>query len=154
MWNPFHSVLHIGDIFHQSLGTLGPLVPLLGSEQACDSFVITLERLRRWYGFYVTGFVVMPDHVHLLLSEPERSNLAVALQMLKQIVSQELNKDATNPSGSPATMTSMFTVKETDGKTGLHAPERSTARIGHASRVLDVEQRPALCHRSRMRGGD
>mgnify|MGYP001288036007 CR=1 FL=1 len=38
----------------------------------------------------------MPEHVHLLLSEPERSNLAVALQMLKQIVSQELNEHGEN----------------------------------------------------------
>jgi putative transposase len=65
--------------------------PLLESAQARDTFVITLEKVRRWYGFYVTGFVVMPEHVHLLLSEPERSNLAVALQMLKQVVSQTLS---------------------------------------------------------------
>jgi putative transposase len=74
---------------------------LLGNPQARDTFVVTLERARRWYGFYMTGFVVMPEHVHLLLSEPERSNLAVALQMLKQIVSQELNKHATNPFWQP-----------------------------------------------------
>jgi putative transposase len=65
--------------------------PLLESAQARDTFVITLEKVRRWYGFYVTGFVVMPEHVHLLVSEPERSNLAVALQMLKQVVSQKLS---------------------------------------------------------------
>ena len=39
----------------------------------------------------------MPEHVHLLISEPERSNLAVGLQMLKQLVSQELNERATAP---------------------------------------------------------
>jgi putative transposase len=75
--------------------------PLLGRAQARDTFVITLERVRRWYGLYVTGFAVMPEHVHLLLSEPERSNLAVALQMLKQIVSQELNGHATTPFWQP-----------------------------------------------------
>jgi putative transposase len=75
--------------------------PLLGSAQARDTFVITLEKVRGWYGFYVTGFVVMPEHVHLIISEPERSNLAVALQMLKQIVSQELNEHATAPFWQP-----------------------------------------------------
>ena len=74
---------------------------LLESAQARDKFVITLDRVRRWYGFYVTGFVVMPEHVHLLLSEPERSNLAVVLQMLKQIVSQELNEHARNWGAGP-----------------------------------------------------
>jgi hypothetical protein len=62
---------------------------LLGSGPARDRFVVTLERVRRWYGFYFIGFVVMPEHVHLLLSEPERGNLAVVLQMPKQIVSRK-----------------------------------------------------------------
>jgi putative transposase len=75
--------------------------PLLGSEGARDTFVITLEKVRRWYGFYLTGFVVMPEHVHLLLSEPERGNLAVVLQMLKQIVSQKLNERATTSFWQP-----------------------------------------------------
>jgi REP element-mobilizing transposase RayT len=32
----------------------------------------------------------MPDHVHLLVTVPERGNLAVAVQMLKQIVSRQI----------------------------------------------------------------
>jgi putative transposase len=46
-----------------------------------------LERTRRKYGFFVCGYVVMPEHVHLLLSEPERRTLATALQAVKQAVS-------------------------------------------------------------------
>jgi putative transposase len=34
----------------------------------------------------------MPEHVHLLVSEPERSQLAVAIQMLKQNVSHALRR--------------------------------------------------------------
>lgn len=49
-----------------------------------------LERVRRWYGMFVSGYVVMPEHVHLLVSEPERKSLAIAIQMLKQIVSRKL----------------------------------------------------------------
>src|SRR5215467_107759 len=44
--------------------------------------------------FFIAGYVVMPEHVHLLISEPERSSLAVALQMLKQVSSRKLH-DAT-----------------------------------------------------------
>ena len=62
--------------------------PLLNTPQARDIFLTTLERSRRWYGFYVVGYVVMPEHVHLLISEPERKTLGIALQMLKQAVSQ------------------------------------------------------------------
>jgi putative transposase len=63
----------------------------LGSGSARDVFEQTLERVRRWYDFYIVGYVVMPEHVHLLVSEPERSNLAVALQMLKQVSSRKLH---------------------------------------------------------------
>jgi REP element-mobilizing transposase RayT len=55
-----------------------------------DLFVRTLETVRRWYGFRLIGYAVMPEHVHLLLSEPERKNLALVLQMLKQMVSRNL----------------------------------------------------------------
>jgi putative transposase len=33
---------------------------------------------------------MMPEHVHLLISEPERSTLSVVIQMLKQITSRKL----------------------------------------------------------------
>ena len=62
--------------------------PRLFSKPAKELFERTLERVRRWYGFRIYGYVVMPEHVHLLLSEPERADLSVALQMLKQIVSR------------------------------------------------------------------
>jgi REP-associated tyrosine transposase len=68
---------------------------LLGTRQARNTFVTVLERVRRWYGFYVVGYVVMPEHVHLLLSEPERGTLALALQMLKQTVARKLGVGAT-----------------------------------------------------------
>ncbi|MGA7219142.1 MAG: transposase [Candidatus Sulfotelmatobacter sp.] len=66
--------------------------PLLGSPHARDVFEQTLERTRRWYGFYVAGYVVMPEPVHLLVSEPERAKLSLALQMLKQNVACQLRE--------------------------------------------------------------
>ncbi len=66
--------------------------PLLAEPQARGTFEKTLEQVRRWYGFYVAGYVVMPEHVHLLISEPERGNLALCLQMLKQNVARQLKK--------------------------------------------------------------
>jgi len=64
--------------------------PLLDDPHARDIFVQILETVRCWYGFWLIGYVVMPEHVHLLLSEPERENLALVLQMLKQMVSRKL----------------------------------------------------------------
>src|SRR5579871_1903912 len=63
---------------------------LLDSVAAREVFERELERVRRWYGCYVTGYVVMPEHVHLLISEPERGRLSVVMQMLKQITSGKL----------------------------------------------------------------
>jgi putative transposase len=67
--------------------------PLLSSPTARDAFEVELERARKWYGFFVSGYVVMPEHVHLLISEPERKSLSVALQMLKQNVSRKLRRN-------------------------------------------------------------
>ena len=55
-------------------------------------FEQALEAARRRYGFYVVGYVAMPEHVHLLLSEPEQGTLATALQAIKQSVARRLVK--------------------------------------------------------------
>ena len=45
----------------------------------------------------VYGYVVMPEHVHLLVNEPERSTLAKAMQSLKQGVARTLALRAPDP---------------------------------------------------------
>jgi putative transposase len=64
----------------------------LGTPRKRDVFEAELERVRGWYGWYIYGYLVMPEHVHLLVSEPERTPLSVAMQMLKQVVSQKLRR--------------------------------------------------------------
>jgi REP element-mobilizing transposase RayT len=64
--------------------------PLLDSASARRTFELALEATRRSYRLCVYGYVVMPEHVHILLSEPERSNLAQAIKALKQGVSRPL----------------------------------------------------------------
>ncbi len=46
--------------------------PLLATARARDLFVGVLERFRQRYQFVVVGYVVMPEHFHLLISEPEK----------------------------------------------------------------------------------
>ncbi|MFY9674871.1 MAG: transposase [Terriglobales bacterium] len=48
-----------------------------------DLFVQTLEDMRGLFSICVYGYVVMPEHVHLLLSEPEQGTLADAIHYLK-----------------------------------------------------------------------
>jgi putative transposase len=54
---------------------------------AKDLFEDALERVRQRYLFVVAGYVVMPEHVHLLVNEPKRALLAKAIQALKLSVS-------------------------------------------------------------------
>jgi putative transposase len=62
----------------------------LQSDESKRIFENALKRARRHYGFGIVGYVVMPEHVHLLVTEPERSTLAVALKALKQSVARRL----------------------------------------------------------------
>ncbi len=50
---------------------------------ARDLFEDALQKVHRQYRFAVIGYVVMPEHVHLLLSEPAKQPLAIGLQALK-----------------------------------------------------------------------
>jgi putative transposase len=48
------------------------------------------EQSRICYRFYVAGYVVMPEHVHPMVTEPEPGTLAGAVQAIKQSVSRKL----------------------------------------------------------------
>jgi putative transposase len=63
---------------------------LLGTVRARDLFLKILEQVRRRWAASVLGYVVMPEHVHLLLSEPRKGTLATLLQVLKQRVSHAM----------------------------------------------------------------
>ncbi len=58
--------------------------PLLELASRRDLFVEVLEQVRRRYHFVLVGYVVMPEHIHLLLSEPERGNPSKVMQAVKQ----------------------------------------------------------------------
>jgi putative transposase len=49
-----------------------------------DLFLQILEEGRQRYLFVVVGYVVMPDHIHLLISEPEIGTPSTVMQVLKQ----------------------------------------------------------------------
>jgi putative transposase len=57
--------------------------PFLRSRKGRELFERSLETMRVRYGFCVFGYVVMPEHVHLLMSEPKVGTLATAIQALK-----------------------------------------------------------------------
>jgi putative transposase len=54
---------------------------------ATELFEDALERVRCRYLLVIAGYVVMPEHVHLLINEPKRALLSRAVQALKLSVS-------------------------------------------------------------------
>jgi putative transposase len=67
-------------------------LPLLRTIRARNVFVRSLGAIRERYKFLLVGYVVMPDHVHLLISEPPKSTPSVMLKALKQRVSRDLRR--------------------------------------------------------------
>ena len=59
-------------------------LPLLEKPQHRDLLLEVLERVRWRYHFVVVGYVIMPEHMHLLLSEPERGDPSKVMQAIKQ----------------------------------------------------------------------
>lgn len=68
--------------------------PLFLSDTSKQTFETALERVRHSFQLCVYGYVIMPEHVHLLLSEPDNGTLADALKSLKQGVSRRLVGEA------------------------------------------------------------
>ena len=58
-------------------------LPFLRAVSRRNLFLEVLEQVRRRYTFVVLGYVVMPEHVHLLLSEPQEKNLSKVMHASK-----------------------------------------------------------------------
>jgi hypothetical protein len=80
---------------------------LLDMAAAKEEFVRGLERVRRWYGCYVTGYVVMP----------ERGQLSLVMQMLKQTTLHQLK---------PARLQRFWQVRHYDFTGSRHNPRSGT----------------------------
>jgi REP element-mobilizing transposase RayT len=55
-------------------------------------FVKILGEVRDRYGFALAGYVAMPNHIHLLISEPANGTPSTVMQVLKQRVSRRLRR--------------------------------------------------------------
>src|ERR1700720_2409777 len=68
-------------------------LPLFSSVRVKNLFVKILGELRDRYGFALVGYVVMPEHIHLLISEPAKGTPSTVMQVLKQRVSRRLRHE-------------------------------------------------------------
>jgi len=58
--------------------------PLFASPRFCREFVQVLGELRREMGFLLLGWVLMPDHFHLLIQPEPADSTSRIVQQLKQ----------------------------------------------------------------------
>jgi putative transposase len=56
-----------------------------------DRLLSILEQTRRRYRFVVVGYVVMPEHIHLLITEPEVGTPSTVMQVIKQRTARALS---------------------------------------------------------------
>ncbi len=65
-------------------------LPFLDDPNWRDLVVVCLEQTRCHYSLRIFGYVVMPEHVHLLVSEPDIALPANAVQSLKIAVARRI----------------------------------------------------------------
>ena len=82
-------------------------LPLFASARAKNLFVKILGEVRDRYGFALAGYVVMPNHIHLLISEPAKGTPSTVMQVLKQRVSRRLRRKPRKKGILPTTQTSV-----------------------------------------------
>jgi hypothetical protein len=118
-------------------------------------------------GFHLLGYVVMPEHVHLLMSEPKLGTPSTVLQKLKLRVARKTTeawkagvrgadaiavcRDGGTGAGVLAGAVLRFQCVQQgkeDGETELHACESGDPRTGETSARLAVEQLGVLWGRS------
>ena len=63
---------HEPNILHYTTSVCFKRVPVFHSEQACELFVEALAETRSRYPFKLVGYVVMPDHAHLIVNPLSR----------------------------------------------------------------------------------
>lgn len=66
--------------------------PYLQTPSARTLLEDALERTRIRYSFWITGYVVMPNHVHILISEPEHKTIADVMKAIKLSVALRQNR--------------------------------------------------------------
>jgi REP element-mobilizing transposase RayT len=74
----------------------------LGTARRRDLFLRIPEDARQKYRFVVVGYVAMPEHFHLLMSEPQVGDPSKAMQVVKQRFAQQVLE--TTSAGTAARM--------------------------------------------------
>ena len=67
-------------------------LPYLGTVARRNLFLRILEQARRRYQFALLGYVIMPEHVHLLMTMPSVGDPSVVMKVVKERLTRWLRK--------------------------------------------------------------
>ena len=67
-------------------------LPYLGTPERRNLLLTVTEAMRQRYQFAVVGYVVMPEHMHLLISEPQTGTPSTVMQAIKLSFSKRVLK--------------------------------------------------------------
>ena len=99
--------------------------PFLNTPHRRSLFVQILEEARKRYHFVVVGYVVMPEHIHLIISEPEHGTPSTV--MLSVSVRRNLAKFGSLGTTERTPIISKLSCDRGQGELGPVAPSR---RVG------------------------
>ena len=87
-------------------------LPLLATAGASETVEAVLEQTRARHDARVYAYVLMPEHVHLLVNEPPQILLAQFLKVVKQMTSRKLRGER-KKFWQDATTTATFAERRT-----------------------------------------
>jgi REP element-mobilizing transposase RayT len=80
---------HDPNTFHYTTSVCYRRVPLFRSDKACQLFVEALAETRRRLPLKLIGYVVMPDHTHLIIN-PVNRDISAVMNSLKSAAARKI----------------------------------------------------------------
>ena len=102
--------------------------PLLGTPRRRELLLTVLEQVRKRYEFIVAGYVVMPEHIHLLISEPQKKNPSTVMQALKLSFARRVLAQARRRRKPASSTTRRNTSGKSDSTISTYGPNTSASR--------------------------
>jgi putative transposase len=80
---------HDPNTFHYTTSVCYQRVPIFRAEKACELFIEALAAARIRCPFKLIGYVIMPDHTHLILNPLDR-NISVTMGRVKSLSARDI----------------------------------------------------------------
>ena len=104
--------------FHYVTSVCFNRVPVFRSDTACELFIQAFSQTREHCRFKLVGYVIMPDHVHLILN-PLNCNISVVMRRLKSTSARSI-LDWLRQGGSAGTLSNLA-LRRAQAKSHTHA---------------------------------